>query len=410
VLAGDSQLVPLYWAIVRKLDHDAEPRPAAGGSLTTSTHSVDIDFIWDPFLNSTDLHRNVDAQSASDGPALIVLATGRDNDMHMTAENFAAAVDGVTSSLGSSTTAGVSDGNRDLLLFAPVRESYHGAEDQSGAAHMAMNAHLADHEDEARLQVLWTFAEMTQGRRDKSHGDGWALQWELSDQMADILLNLRCNAAAAKSRSFPNIRTCCGTWAGPNWIQASFLILALFVLPVCTMVDYLWPSLNTESRKCLRYASAFALAISIQFAADRTHIYEQTIRLPLRMANLQGMLVATLLIGLVTIRRCSPVKGFNQSSLPFLPREQTDEMKGWMQVLIVVYHYNMAWTADRFWEIIRLAVAGYLLLTGFGHSIYFLQKRDYSLRRVAAVLIRTNLLPCTLAFVMRTRWLLYYYM
>ena len=39
-----------------------------------------------------------------------------------------------------------------------------------------------------------------------------------------------------------------------------------------------------------------------------------------------------------------------------------------------------------------------------------LQKQDYSARRVTAVLIRTNLLPSTLAYVMRTRWQLYYYM
>ncbi|KAK3055894.1 hypothetical protein LTR09_003128 [Extremus antarcticus] len=421
VFAGDSQLEPLYWAVAQKLDHDVKPKPAAGGNLQFSSNRVDLEYIWDPFLNGSDLLRNVEAQGTLDGPALLIVSTGRDNDISMTVAQFAASIDDLLM-IAQPSGAGhqlnppsqvASEGSGDLLLITPVRETYGELRDDSRTRFSEMNAHLEDHVDELGSLTLWSFAEMVKGRRDDRHDNGWSTSWELSHQMADVVLSLRCNAGASRTRSFPNIRTCCGTWAR-NWTQVGFLVTAMAALPALVLADYLRPSLSASTRSIFRSGSAFSLAISLQYAADRTHVFEHVQRLPLQMSNLESMLVATLLVGLVSIRRCTLPKTSiltsKRTNSPFLPRDQTDEMKGWMQLLIVIYHYNMAWTADRYWEVIRLAVAAYLFLTGFGHTVYFLQKKDYSLRRVVAMLIRTNLLPCTLAYVMRTRWLLYYYM
>ena len=48
-------------------------------------------------------------------------------------------------------------------------------------------------------------------------------------------------------------------------------------------------------------------------------------------------------------------------------------------------------------------------MTGFGHTVFFYQRSDYSLRRSAAVLIRINMLSCLLPYVMRTDYLFYYF-
>ena len=146
------------------------------------------------------------------------------------------------------------------------------------------------------------------------------------------------------------------------------------------------------------------------------HIFKQVARTRLNTSNLFAMIGMAGVFGILKIRRSKgparrPVQSIiKPPSLPFLPRDQTDEWKGWMQLLILIYHYNAAFWYDEFWQIIRICIASYLFQTGFGHTVYFLTKRDFSLSRVVNVMVRTNILPCTLAYIMRTNWLLYYYM
>jgi hypothetical protein len=46
-----------------------------------------------------------------------------------------------------------------------------------------------------------------------------------------------------------------------------------------------------------------------------------------------------------------------------LNREQTEEWKGWMQVLFLLYHY---FKASELYNAIRLFIAAYVWMTGFG--------------------------------------------
>ena len=393
--------------------------------LRYNNTKLDLQYIYDPTLESPTLLTELESYriGESKSPSLVVIGTGRWHAANATVQEFMGAIDRVAGigHTNSRTTIGrkslsSKEGPGNLLLFAPVQGPYseRPEEDPELADYRHMNAHLQGRSDEGAIDVLWSFLQMTEGRRDKLIKGGPAVKDEVSRQQAAVILGLRCNAKLAARGHFPNTRTCCANWRRLNWVQLSFLTLTLGVLPTIILLDIVRPVLPDNTRPAARAFSGFAAIVALQYASDRTHLFEQVKRLDLVDHNLYAMLTFIVFVGIITIRRSKPLKkaGLAEKvpSQPFLSRDQTNEWKGWMQALIITYHYNKAWTALWFWEIIRLAVSSYLFLTGFGHTLFFLQKEDYSFRRVANVMIRTNLLPVTLAYVMRTRWLLYYYM
>ncbi|KAM0716105.1 hypothetical protein Q7P37_008619 [Cladosporium fusiforme] len=426
VLAGDESMQGIYWSIAEAIDGNMHRTGPVGTDLHYSSPNLDLWYVNDPeleresFIKSVEAYRDQTPQS----PALIVVGTGRKHAEEAALERFAGAIDRIAG-IGNSHESRVSIPQRplsgkggigDLLLFAPVQQPWsdNPETDPKLDSYRQLNRHLKQRSEEGAIDVLWTFPQMTADRRDKLHKDGPAVSDEVSRQQTEVILALRCNAKIAAKGRFPNTRTCCANWRSPNWIQFGFLTMALAILPAIVLLDLAKPILSDTSRPAIRGFSAFTAMIAVQYASDRTHLFEQVKRLDLVDHNLYGMIFVIVLIGLVSIRKSKPLKkpglGEKPPAQPFLSRDQTNEWKGWMQALIITYHYNKAWKALWFWEVIRLAVSSYLFLTGFGHTLYFLQKQDFSFRRVANVMIRTNLLPVTLAYVMRTRWLLYYYM
>ncbi|XP_008161670.2 N-acetylneuraminate 9-O-acetyltransferase isoform X2 [Chrysemys picta bellii] len=99
----------------------------------------------------------------------------------------------------------------------------------------------------------------------------------------------------------------------------------------------------------------------------------------------------------------------NTKETKMLNREQTDEWKGWMQLVILIYHISGASTFLPVYMHVRVLVAAYLFQTGYGHFSYFWIKGDFGLYRVCQVLFRLNFLVVVLCIVMDRPYQFYYF-
>lgn len=88
-----------------------------------------------------------------------------------------------------------------------------------------------------------------------------------------------------------------------------------------------------------------------------------------------------------------------------LNREQTEEWKGWMQVLFLLYHY---FKASEIYNAIRVFIAAYVWMTGFGNFSYYYVRKDFSFHRFAQMMWRLNFFVFFVCLAMRNDYVLYY--
>ncbi|UYV74292.1 CASD1, partial [Cordylochernes scorpioides] len=92
-----------------------------------------------------------------------------------------------------------------------------------------------------------------------------------------------------------------------------------------------------------------------------------------------------------------------------LHRDQTNEWKGWMQLVILIYHMTGASQILPIYMHIRVLVTAYLFLTGYGHFTYFWHAGEHTLVRFCQVLFRLNLLVVVLCLCMNRPYQFYYF-
>mmetsp|Transcript_26366 Transcript_26366/g.72453 ORF Transcript_26366/g.72453 Transcript_26366/m.72453 type:complete len:1010 (-) Transcript_26366:383-3412(-) len=88
-----------------------------------------------------------------------------------------------------------------------------------------------------------------------------------------------------------------------------------------------------------------------------------------------------------------------------LNRNQTEEWKGWMQFMFLLYHY---YHAEEVYNSIRIMITCYVWMTGFGNFSFFYLKADYGIIRVLQMLWRLNFLVLFLCLTQGTTFILYY--
>mmetsp|Transcript_3255 Transcript_3255/g.4927 ORF Transcript_3255/g.4927 Transcript_3255/m.4927 type:complete len:540 (-) Transcript_3255:336-1955(-) len=95
----------------------------------------------------------------------------------------------------------------------------------------------------------------------------------------------------------------------------------------------------------------------------------------------------------------------NPKDTSLLNREQTEEWKGWMQFLFLMYHY---FHASETYNAIRIFISCYVWMTGFGNFSFFYIKRDFGAVRFWQMMWRLNFLVFWLMMVHGNTFILYY--
>jgi len=101
---------------------------------------------------------------------------------------------------------------------------------------------------------------------------------------------------------------------------------------------------------------------------------------------------------------------FNEESsyTSILHRDQTDEWKGWMQMVILVYHMTGAGVSVPIYLHVRVLISSYLFLAGYSHFSHFWSK-GASFTRFLQVLFRMNFLTFVLCLCMNRPYQFYYF-
>ncbi|KAF2097754.1 Cas1p-domain-containing protein [Rhizodiscina lignyota] len=434
VFAGDSTVRQVFWALARKLNkteaEDLEHSAYKHEDQKSTINGVTLEFLWDPFLNGSSLYDGLRAynhkktgkvwsNNTGDSAALMVVGGGawfsRWFDLAHSLREYQETLDNITeftrSEMSLADTISTSKANDvgDQVFLTPIQipiyDKLEGIRRETiiqGEVE-TMNVYLEDLSN--RNNVLWSYLAMTEEEEDSLDPTGFHVVQNIADAKADVLLNLRCNAKLDQTGGYPYDRTCCSAYKPAVFVQWGVLLAGLAIAGFA-----LYNAFRAEQQDATKQALFFAVAtLAYCYLADRTQLFDKDKK---HFENSEFFLLSglTLLAGVLSIRRSGrPSNGGPPKDQPFLSRDQTEEWKGWMQFAILIYHWTGASSVLWIYEIIRLMVASYLFLTGFGHTCYFLKKGDFSFKRVAGVLVRLNLLSCALPYVMGTDYLFYYF-
>lgn len=244
--------------------------------------------------------------------------------------------------------------------------------------------------------VLWTVAEYLNYNRSHAKKHQTHAHTEAAELEGKALLELNGGAAhvdveassvdaAAVQPSTPTPGIDAAGKANYAWTSSAFYR--------CLTLE---EDALLASREALRSAVEFGTILVWFYVADRTQLIAPGTKTYTRDVLLFIFLVLTAVAGGYSLKQHRPL---------VLHRTQTEEWKGWMQVLFLLYHY---YNAKEIYNAIRVFIAAYVWMTGFGNFSYYYRTADFGVGRFFQMMWRLNFLVLFCCLVLNNSYMLYY--
>ena len=249
VFIGDSTTGLVFWAVPTKLDQKRAGQEIINllgfeekhKDLVFVGFGVTVQFIWDPWLNSTKLENELNTFTPDPSldphvgrnetaglmllgaPGLWYARLGQENFLRDFRDSIDAVIlymdhsprDNVAAPISRPLTSRKLSPN--FLLLVPVHVPCHQSLSPSREETITpekigqMNDYLQQASMHAKADVVWSYSLMTWVARVRMRRMGFMLSTTWANRKAEVLLNLRRNADAM-SGGYPFDRTCCSNY------------------------------------------------------------------------------------------------------------------------------------------------------------------------------------------------------
>ncbi|KAL8466202.1 hypothetical protein ACS0TY_035349 [Phlomoides rotata] len=160
-----------------------------------------------------------------------------------------------------------------------------------------------------------------------------------------------------------------------------------------------------DNRQLLRAMAEFGGILFYFYLCDRTIFFADSTKSYNRDLFVFLFLLLIIVSAMTSLKKHNDKSSFSGKSILYLNHHQTEEWKGYMQVLFLMYHY---FAATELYNAIRIFIAAYVWMTGFGNFSYYYIRKDFSLGRFAQMMWRLNFFVIFCCIVLNNDYMLYY--
>ena len=431
VYIGDSRVRQLYLSTRSWAEAGAEeevPSWSRSGHLSwdNKAQNLRLDFYWAPVLNQS-VMEVLETWRTGRGPTVIVIGSGAES-IKMS-NNSQTVLDQHRRNLTKLRTEleNIAEYGGSKVLWAlepPVHWDRLNLSDKAitNEAIWQYNVESSRVFRDSSKVLLWSsIYGLAEGTMDQMT-DGFHISHLAASKASQMVLNLLCN----DNMNF-NDGSCCKSSDRPSSLQViSFIVmgsaLALTLLVVLYELCKRQPSHQYHSSRyrllprpgelweCnlpvnnitnfIFCVAKLSLIISYFYICDRTNLFmkENKYFTPI------NFWLPVLYITVVGIF-------FNEESsfTVTMHRDMTDEWRGWMMMIILVYHYTGASQSVPIYMQVRLCISSHLFLLGYTHFTAAWQKGQLGLTRIVQVLFKINFLTLVLCVCMNRPYQFYYF-